>query len=81
MEKQNKENEKPYYLENLLGIDYIVMMEENRKKTEDDVCMHTPDLLHFITWDSSNDKIVHIYKCNCGKTIEEIFTHCDTKVI
>jgi hypothetical protein len=47
---------------------------------EEEVCFHTPDKLDLIDSEYRGDEIVHIYKCNCGKTVTETFKHWDTKV-
>jgi len=44
-------------------------------------CMHTPDLLDFVDWEYNGEKIVQFFRCNCGKTIKEIYNHFDTRVI
>lgn len=44
-------------------------------------CDHTPDARDFIDWELRDDKIVMLYACNCGKTVEEMFIHMDTRVI
>jgi len=41
-------------------------------------CFHTPDLLEHLGSDYQGDAIVHTYRCSCGKTVKETFTHSHT---
>ena len=45
-----------------------------------DQCEHTPDLWQKIDHIDDGDQIVNVYKCKCGKTVEEIFALSDTRV-
>jgi len=95
MKKQNKLVEISYHFEGLPGLDCIAVMDEKNDKVpsagfktdalqtiiKEDECMHTPDLRDFINWELRDDKIIFIYNCNCGITIEEMFTHFDTNVV
>ena len=44
-------------------------------------CMHEPDKLDFIDWECTGDRIVQFFRCDCGKTVKEIYNHFDTRVI
>jgi len=41
-------------------------------------CFHAPNLLIYLGSDYQGDVIVHAYRCSCGKTVKETFTHCHT---
>jgi len=43
-------------------------------------CEHTPDILDLIDMDYRCDEVICRLKCQCGKTIEERFTHHHTNV-
>ena len=45
-----------------------------------DQCEHTPDLWHQIDHIDDGDQIINVYKCKCGKTVEEIFALSGTRV-
>ncbi len=38
-----------------------------------DECLHTPDLLIYMGAKETNEGIVNLYKCTCGKQIEELY--------
>ena len=46
----------------------------------EDICEHTPDKLDLIGTDYHGDKIIQHFRCQCGKSVKEIYTLIETKV-
>ena len=38
------------------------------------------DDLEFWDWEYGGDKVACIFRCGCGKTVTETFTHLDTQI-
>ena len=60
---------------NSVGEPLINTLESISAKEE---CFHTPDRLDHLGSDYQGDAIVHAYRCSCGKTVKETFTHSHT---
>ena len=47
---------------------------------ETNACDHCLDSLDLLGWDYRGDQLDCVYRCSCGKTVTEIFTHFETRI-
>jgi len=56
------------------------LLDSLQRMEGEEGCEHTPDTLNLIDTEYQGDMIIHHFECECGKSIEEIFTLSETKV-
>ena len=55
-------------------------LERHRIFQVQDKCEHTPDCLNLVDWEFTGNQVIQILRCNCGKTVTEVYRLSDTKV-
>ena len=56
------------------------VLENPLERIAVETCDHTMDKLRYIGTDYQGDTVVFHFECDCGKSVDEIFTILETKV-
>jgi len=60
--------------------EFLMEALEGETHPGEESCFHTPDLLVHINSEYDDDVITEVFKCRCGKKVEDVYTHSHTNL-